>query len=127
MIGGSSFTAGLVADTRVYSPISEISPALAADSGATNMQHMAIIKDFLIPGDTASASVTVNSPDGGESFAGGSAQSITWSASGVTNVKLEYTLNGSTWRRHHLEHGGLRGQLLVDGAQQRHARPPGFG
>jgi len=97
VIGGSTFSAGLVADTRVYSPISEISPALSADSGAANMQHMAVIKDFLIPGDTVSASVTVNSPNGGESWAGGGAQSITWSATGVTNVKLEYTLDGGTW------------------------------
>jgi endonuclease/exonuclease/phosphatase family metal-dependent hydrolase len=97
MIGGSTFSAGLVADTRVYSPISEISPALSADSGATNMQHMAVIKDFLIPGDTVSASVTVTSPNGGESWAGGSSRSITWTATGVTNVKLEYTLDGSTW------------------------------
>ncbi|HLL00273.1 MAG TPA: lamin tail domain-containing protein [Myxococcaceae bacterium] len=97
VIGGSTFSAGLVADTRVYSPISEISPALSADSGAANMQHMAVIKDFLIPGDTVSASVTVSSPNGGESWAGGSAQSISWSATGVTNVKLEYTLDGGTW------------------------------
>ncbi|WP_240487186.1 lamin tail domain-containing protein [Hyalangium minutum] len=97
VIGGSTFSGGLVADTRVYSPIAEISPALASDSGATNMQHMGIIKDFLIPGDTTSAGVTVTSPNGGESWAGGSSQSVTWSASGVTNVKLEYTLDGSTW------------------------------
>jgi endonuclease/exonuclease/phosphatase family metal-dependent hydrolase len=97
VIGSSSFSAGLVVDTRVYSPLSEISPAQSADSAATNMQHMAVIKDFLIPGDTVSASVTVTSPNGGESFVGGSTQSITWTASGVTNVKLEYTLTGSTW------------------------------
>ena len=97
VIGGSTFSAGLVVDTRVYSPLSEISPALSGDSGASNMQHMAVIKDFLIPGDTVSASVTVNSPNGGESWAGGSSRSITWTATGVTNVKLEYTLNGSTW------------------------------
>jgi endonuclease/exonuclease/phosphatase family metal-dependent hydrolase len=96
-IGGSSFPAGLVVDTRVYSPISEISPALSSDSGATNMQHMAIIKDFLIPGDTVAASVTLSSPNGGESWAGGSSQSIRWTATGVSNVKLEYTLNGTSW------------------------------
>ncbi|MGZ3460677.1 MAG: lamin tail domain-containing protein [Archangium sp.] len=97
VIGASSFSAGLVADTRVYSPISEISPALASDSGATNMQHMGIIKDFLLPGGAPTASLTVGSPNGGESWAGGSAHSITWTASGVTSVKLEYTLDGSTW------------------------------
>ncbi|WNG30443.1 endonuclease/exonuclease/phosphatase family protein [Cystobacter fuscus] len=49
VIGASSFSGGLVVDTRVYSPLSEISPAQSADSGATNMQHMAVIKDFLVP------------------------------------------------------------------------------
>ncbi|WP_434391790.1 lamin tail domain-containing protein [Melittangium boletus] len=97
VIGGSSFAGGLVLDTRVYSPLSEISPAQSGDSGSTNMQHMAIIKDFLVPSDTVSAAVTVTSPNGGESWTVGSAQAITWTASGVTNVKLEYTLNGSTW------------------------------
>ncbi len=98
VIGGSSFAAGLVADTRVYSPISELSPALSSDSGASYMQHMGVVKDFLIPGDsTTSATVRVNAPNGGESLVGGTTQSITWAASGVGNVKLEYTLNGSTW------------------------------
>ncbi|MCY1016206.1 lamin tail domain-containing protein [Pyxidicoccus sp. MSG2] len=98
VIGGSSFSAGLVADTRVYSPISEISPAVSGDSGASGMQHMGVIKDFLVPGDTTSSgSVTVTSPNGGESWAGGSAHNITWSSSGVTSVKVEYSLNGSTW------------------------------
>ncbi|MFY0524894.1 pre-peptidase C-terminal domain-containing protein [Archangium gephyra] len=100
VIGSSSFSAGLVVDTRVYSPLSEISPAQSGDSGASNMQHMAIIKDFLLPGDdgtTPVGSVTVGSPNGGESWAGGSSQTITWTASGVTQVKLEYTTDGSTW------------------------------
>ncbi len=51
VIGSSSFSAGLVVDTRVYSPLSDISPALSADSGATNMQHMAVIKDFIVPAE----------------------------------------------------------------------------
>jgi endonuclease/exonuclease/phosphatase family metal-dependent hydrolase len=49
VIGGSTFTYGLVGDTRVYSPLSEIAPALSGDSGAAQMQHMAVVKDFLIP------------------------------------------------------------------------------
>ncbi|GMU01118.1 hypothetical protein KH5H1_52380 [Corallococcus caeni] len=98
VIGSSSFAGGLVADTRVYSPISEISPALSGDSGASGMQHMGVIKDFLIPGDgTTASSVTVLSPNGGESWVGGSSHTITWSSSGVTNVKVEYSLDGSAW------------------------------
>ncbi|MFB1481202.1 lamin tail domain-containing protein [Corallococcus sp. RDP092CA] len=97
VIGSSSFANGLVADTRVYSPISEISPALSGDSGASGMQHMGVIKDFLIPGDGATSSVTVLSPNGGESWVAGSSHTITWTASGISNVKVEYSLNGSTW------------------------------
>ncbi|MDB4968520.1 MAG: hypothetical protein JWN44_4209 [Myxococcales bacterium] len=48
-IGGNSFDHGLVVDTRVYSPISDLAPALAGDSGATNMQHMAVVRDFALP------------------------------------------------------------------------------
>jgi endonuclease/exonuclease/phosphatase family metal-dependent hydrolase len=51
VIGSSSFSAGLVVDTRVYSPLSEIYPARSTDSGAVNMQHMAVIKDFVIPAE----------------------------------------------------------------------------
>ncbi|MCP3064250.1 lamin tail domain-containing protein [Myxococcus sp. K38C18041901] len=97
VIGGSSFANGLVVDTRVYSPIGELSPALSGDSGASGMQHMGVIKDFLIPGDAASSSLTVTSPNGGESWTTGSARSISWTSSGVSNVRVEYTLNGSTW------------------------------
>ncbi|WP_257454441.1 pre-peptidase C-terminal domain-containing protein [Archangium lipolyticum] len=100
VLGSSSFSAGVVVDTRVYTPLSDISPAQYGDSASTNMQHMAVIKDFLIPADTTPpppASVTVVSPNGGESWTGGLNGTITWTASNVTNVKLEYTLDGSTW------------------------------
>jgi endonuclease/exonuclease/phosphatase family metal-dependent hydrolase len=48
-------------------------------------------------GGGGTPAVTVTSPNGGESWAGGGARSITWTSSAVSNVKLEYTLNGSTW------------------------------
>jgi endonuclease/exonuclease/phosphatase family metal-dependent hydrolase len=48
-IGASSFPSGLVVDTRVYTPITDLSPALQTDSAASNMQHMAVVRDFLIP------------------------------------------------------------------------------
>lgn len=48
---------------------------------------------------SASNSVTLTAPNGGQSFTGGSATTITWSSTGtIANVKLEYSLNaGSTW------------------------------
>ncbi len=42
--------------------------------------------------------IEVTSPNGGEQWAAGTSQNITWSASGITNVKIEYTINnGITW------------------------------
>ena len=44
------------------------------------------------------ATVTVTAPNGGESWAAGSTQNITWLSYGVENVKLQYSANnGSTW------------------------------
>lgn len=48
VIGARSFPAGLVFDTRVYSPLSDVAPARQSDSGASAMQHMAVIKAFTV-------------------------------------------------------------------------------
>jgi len=45
-----------------------------------------------------SQTIGVTSPNGGEKWQAGTSQNITWSSSGVTNVKLEFTSNnGLTW------------------------------
>lgn len=42
--------------------------------------------------------ITVTSPNGGETYKTNSAQSITWTSTDVTNVKIEYsTNNGTDW------------------------------
>ncbi len=48
VLGTTTFENGAVIDTRVYVPLSDIAPAQLGDSAAVNMQHMAVIKDFLI-------------------------------------------------------------------------------
>ncbi|ESA35254.1 endonuclease exonuclease phosphatase [Leptolyngbya sp. Heron Island J] len=48
-IGENTFSHGLVFDSRVYSPLSDVEPIRRNDSDASNMQHMAVIKDFFIP------------------------------------------------------------------------------
>jgi len=48
-IGSLSFANGLVFDSRVFSPLSMVSPVLSTDSAATNMQHMAIVRAFSVP------------------------------------------------------------------------------
>ncbi|MCE1189823.1 MAG: hypothetical protein LWX56_11870, partial [Ignavibacteria bacterium] len=43
-------------------------------------------------------SITVTAPNGGESWASGTSQSITWTSSGIDSVKIEYsTDNGLHW------------------------------
>jgi hypothetical protein len=90
VIGSSSFANGLVADTRVYTPISEISPALASDSGAASMQHMAIVKDFLLPDPLV---ITTNTALAGGNV--GTAVSRTFSATGGTSA-FNWTLASET-------------------------------
>lgn len=46
-----TFTSGLVFDSRVYTPLSDVPPVQSGDSGVSGMQHMAVVKDFLIPLD----------------------------------------------------------------------------
>jgi hypothetical protein len=43
-----TFGSGLVFDSRVYTPLTDVSPVVSTDSGATGMQHMAVIKNFSI-------------------------------------------------------------------------------
>lgn len=47
---------------------------------------------------TETPKITVTSPNGGENWQSGSSRAITWTSSGLTNVKIDYTVNdGSTW------------------------------
>ena len=48
-IGSLSFANGLVFDSRVFSPLSSVSPVLSTDSGVTGMQHMAVVRAFAVP------------------------------------------------------------------------------
>ncbi len=48
-IGAATFPNGLVFDSRVYTPLSDVMPVQMGDSGALNMQHMGVIKDFALP------------------------------------------------------------------------------
>ncbi len=48
VVGTTTFPKGAVIDTRIYSPLTDIAPALAGDSGAVGMQHMAVVKDFAL-------------------------------------------------------------------------------
>jgi hypothetical protein len=51
-VGSQTFANGLVFDSRIFSPLSNVSPVISTDSGATGMQHMAVMRAFLIPVNT---------------------------------------------------------------------------
>jgi endonuclease/exonuclease/phosphatase family metal-dependent hydrolase len=46
VVGQNSFPDGLVFDSRVYQPLSDLPPVLEDDSTAPQMQHMAVIRQF---------------------------------------------------------------------------------
>lgn len=115
VVGTTSFTNGLVADTRVFSPISALSPALSGDSGASGMQHMAVVRDFAIEGDTTpppppppvgTARVIINEVLANEP------------GSDVTAEFIELLNTGDAT-------ADLSGWTLSDGVAQRHVFPAG--
>jgi endonuclease/exonuclease/phosphatase family metal-dependent hydrolase len=111
-IGSNVFPNGLVADTRVYSPIADLAPAVAGDSGASNMQHMAVVRDFALPSAPV-ATVQVIAPNGGETWPAGSSQTIAWTSSGVTSVSVELSTDGTTWSSLAASTAASAGQLTV--------------
>src|SRR5690606_9933677 len=59
VLGGRTYSGGLVFDSRVFTPLSAVAPVQSGDSGVSGMQHMGVLKDFLIPtGGTATPSPT---------------------------------------------------------------------
>ncbi len=44
----SQLDAGLVFDSRVFMPLTDVVPVLAGDSAAPSMQHMGVVKDFTV-------------------------------------------------------------------------------
>jgi endonuclease/exonuclease/phosphatase family metal-dependent hydrolase len=49
-IGAATFAAGLVFDSRVFTPLTDVAPVLKDDSATTNMQHMPVVRDFMLGG-----------------------------------------------------------------------------
>lgn len=98
VLGVSSFADGAVIDTRTYAPLSDLAPALAGDSAAASMQHMAVVRDFSVDSDTQAATVVhVLGPNGGESFAVGASTQIRWASSNVSSVDVQYAADGATY------------------------------
>lgn len=91
VLPSNTFPKGLVFDSRVYSPLSDVSPVVFGDSGAANMQHMGVVKDFSVTVDSgASMSVSPASAFSSSGQTGGpfnpSNQTYTVSNTGDSNM-----------------------------------------
>jgi endonuclease/exonuclease/phosphatase family metal-dependent hydrolase len=49
VVGQRAYTPGLVFDSRVFTPLADVAPVQSSDSAAMNMQHMPVVRDFLVP------------------------------------------------------------------------------
>ena len=70
VLPSNTFPNGLVFDSAVYTPLSDVSPVQSGDSHVGGMQHMPVIKDLLVPVQLVSGALLAVSPAGGLSSLG---------------------------------------------------------
>lgn len=91
-----SFSNGLVFDSRVYTPLSDVPPVLYGDS--SNAQHMAVLKDFrisyTITNPPTDAPVITNSPQS-QSVDLGNDATFTVGATGVQPLAYQWYFTNS--------------------------------
>ena len=91
-----SFPSGLVFDSRVYTPLSDVPPVQSADSGLA--QHMAVMKDFLIP-VTGTTNITnapsITAQPQSQIVSPGSNVTFTVSAGGTAPLAYQWRFNGT--------------------------------
>src|SRR5262249_50065867 len=86
---------GLVFDSAVYTPLSDVSPVTSGDSHVTGMQHMAVVKDFVISTGlgTNPPSITVQPQD--KTNAVGSTINFSVTANGSGPLSYQWLFNGT--------------------------------
>ena len=90
-----SFPNGLVFDSTVYTPLSDVPPVQFGDS--TNAQHMAVMKDFLIPAGNDSGTnppVIVTQPQS-QTNAVGATITFSVGAGGSGTLACQWLFNGT--------------------------------
>ena len=89
-----SFPNGLVFDSTVYTPLNDVVPVQFGDS--TNAQHMAVMKDFLIPsgGTTTNPPAIVTQPQS-QGIATGNSVTFSVTATGAIPLSYQWLFNGT--------------------------------
>lgn len=90
-----AFPNGLVFDSTIYTPLSDVAPVLFSDS--TNAQHMAVMKDFSFPAGNDSGTnppVIVTQPQS-QTNAVGATISFSATATGSGALAWQWQFNGS--------------------------------
>jgi endonuclease/exonuclease/phosphatase family metal-dependent hydrolase len=90
-----SFPNGLVFDSQVYTPLSDVAPIQFLDS--TNAQHMAVIKDFLVANsgaDTNAPSIITQPVD--QTVPAGSNVVFSVTAAGASPLSYQWYFNTNT-------------------------------
>jgi len=91
-----SFTNGLVFDSRVYSPLTDVPPVVSTDSGAVNMQHMGVVKDFLISAvNTNLVAPSILTQPKNQTNNAGAAVTFSVGATGTQPLSYQWRFNGS--------------------------------
>jgi endonuclease/exonuclease/phosphatase family metal-dependent hydrolase len=89
-----TFPNGLVFDSTVYTPLSDVPPIQFGDS--TNAQHMAVLKDFLI---SANGSITnpptITSQPQNQSVAAGNSVTFSVTANGTAPLNFQWLFNNT--------------------------------
>ena len=93
-----SFPNGLVFDSRLYTPLSDVAPVLTSDSG--NAQHMAVLKDFCIvynvTNSQSEAPLIVTQPQSQQAGLG-DAVTFTATASGAAPLAYQWFYSGTSF------------------------------
>jgi len=99
VIGSRTFPNGLVFDSRVYTPLSEVAPVISTDSAAFQMQHMGVVKDFRID-YTVTNFVTVPPPvlvlNSTNVLRWQGPSNLTYSVQASTNLPAFFTIGTAT-------------------------------
>jgi endonuclease/exonuclease/phosphatase family metal-dependent hydrolase len=89
-----SFSNGLVFDSRVYTPLSDVAPVQSGDS--SNAQHMAVVKDFRLVWSVTNSTVPfITAQPQGQTVAPGSNANFTVTANGAGTLVYQWQFNGT--------------------------------